>query len=209
MSKKEKIKIYEETEKAIPQEGDSRTDEKVSLEIEADSIESLQKKLDAALMESQQHYDRLLRVSAEFENFKKRAVREADDFRKYANEMLLKDLLHVVDNLERAVASANDHGDPSACVVEGVQMTRDELLKIFQRFGVTPIEAVGKPFDPAFHQAIMQQETDQHPEHTVVGEMQRGYILHDRLLRPSMVIVSKAASSVAEQPTETKTENKE
>ncbi len=194
MSKKEKIKEYEKAEQAAAENGDGRKDERDTVQIEVDSVESLQKKLDESLAESQQHYDRLLRVSAEFDNFKKRSVREADEFRKFANEALLRDLLHVVDNLERAIASAGESSDANACVVEGVAMTRDEILKIFSKFGVTPVEAVGKPFDPAYHQAVMQEETDAHPENTVVNEMQKGYLLHDRLLRPAMVVVAKAIS---------------
>lgn len=194
MSKKEKIKEYEKTEQAAPQDGDAPADETDTVSIEVDSDEGLQKKLDDALAESQQHYDRLLRVSAEFDNYKKRSIREADEFRKFANEALLKDLLLVVDNLERAIDSANENGDANACVVEGVGMTRDEILKIFSKYGVSPVEAVGKPFDPAYHQAIMQEETDAHPENTVVSEMQKGYLLHDRLLRPAMVVVAKSAS---------------
>jgi molecular chaperone GrpE len=207
MSKKEKIKEYEKAEQAATQEGDAAKDEKDSVSIEVDSGEGLQKKLDDALAESQQHYDRLLRVSAEFDNFKKRSAREADDFRKFANESLLKDLLLVVDNLERAITSANDSGDANSCVVEGVSMTRDEILKIFSKYGVSPVEAVGKPFDPTFHQAIMQEETDAHPENTVVSEMQKGYLLHDRLLRPAMVVVAKAASSGGQGAPDTESEN--
>jgi molecular chaperone GrpE len=209
MSKKEKIKEYEKTEQAAFMEGDASSDEKDSVKIEVDSDEGLQKKLDDALAESQQHYDRLLRVSAEFDNFKKRSAREADEFRKFANEALLKDLLLVVDNLERAIVSANDSGDVNSCVVEGVSMTRDEILKIFSKYGVSPVEAVGKPFDPTFHQAIMQEETDAHPENTVVSEMQKGYLLHDRLLRPSMVVVAKAASSAPTGASESESENEE
>jgi molecular chaperone GrpE len=196
-------------EKADPEGQVSQKDEPASIEIEVDSVESLQKKLDEALMESQQHYDRLLRVSAEFENFKKRSARDADELRKYANEALLKDLLHVVDNLERAIASAADSVDSNMCVVEGVQMTLDEILKIFSKFGVTPIEATGKPFDPAFHQAIMQQETEAHAENTVMSEMQKGYLLRDRLLRPAMVVVAKAVSQTEEEPYETNLKNDE
>lgn len=208
MSKKDKIKEYEKTEQATSQDIEVPKDEKDTIKIEVDSVDGLQKKLDEALTESQQHYDRLLRVSAEFDNYKKRAVREADEFRKFANEALLKDLLHVVDNLERAIDSTSESGDVNACVVEGVCMTRDEIIKIFSKYGVTPVEAVGKPFDPAYHQAIMQEETDAHPENTVVSEMQKGYLLHDRLLRPAMVVVAKAASA-AEGPSDTKTENEE
>jgi molecular chaperone GrpE len=206
MSKKEKIKKYEETEKAADQGEGASKDETVKVDIEDNSVESLQEKLDNAMAESKQHYDRLLRVSAEFDNFKKRSVREADEFRKFANETLLKDLLLVVDNLERAIASANDTTESNTCVVEGVQLTLDDILKILSKYGVTPIEAVGRPFDPAFHQAIMQEETDAHPENAVVSEMQKGYLLHDRLLRPAMVVVAKAASATDQQSSKTKSE---
>jgi len=206
MSKKEKIKEYEKAEQATPQEGEASGDDRDTVKIDVASDESLQKMLEEAKAESQQHYDRLLRVSAEFDNFKKRSVRDAEDFRKFANEALLKDLLHVVDNLERAIVSANETGEANACVVEGVQMTCSEILKIFSKFGVTPVEAVGQPFDPAFHQAIMQEESSEHPENTVVSEMQKGYLLHDRLLRPAMVVVSKGGPSSEDASGETKTE---
>ncbi len=209
MSDKEKIKKYEEVEMADSRGQDSMENEQAKVEIDADSVESLQKKLEDALSESQQHYDRLLRVSAEFDNFKKRSTRDADEFRKYANEALLKDLLHVVDNLERAIASSAESSDSNACVVEGVQMTLDEILKIFTKFGVKPIEAAGKLFDPAFHQAIMQQETDEHPDNTIISEMQKGYLLRDRLLRPAMVVVAKAVSPADEKPSENNIENDE
>ena len=209
MSKKEKIKEYEKTEQATSREGSVPEDEKKTVKIDVDLADELQKKLDEALVESQQHYDRLLRVSAEFDNYKKRTIRESDEFRKFANEAMLKDLLHVVDNLERAIDSANDGSDANACVVEGVGMTRDEILKIFSKYGVAPVEAIGKPFDPAYHQAIMQEETDAHPENTVMTEMQKGYLLHDRLLRPAMVVVAKAASPADESSQKTKTDNEE
>jgi len=209
MSNKEKIKEYEKAEQATAREGTAPKGETDAVTLELDSVEGLQKKLDEALAESRQHYDRLLRVSAEFDNYKKRTTREVDEFRKFANEALLKDLLHIIDNLERAIVSANDSGDANSCVVEGVGMTRDELLKIFSRYGVSPVEAVGKPFDPTYHQAIMQEETDAHPENTVVSEMQKGYVLHDRLLRPAMVVVAKSASAAGEGLSETKTENEE
>jgi molecular chaperone GrpE len=101
-----------------------------------------------------------------------------------------------VDNLERAISSTN--GDRSvereACVVEGVEMTLNEILKILEKFHVQPIEAKGKPFDPTYHEAMMQEETDEYPENTVINELQRGYMIHERLLRPAMVVVSKAKS---------------
>ena len=119
-----------------------------------------------------------------------------DEFRKYANESLLKDLLTVVDNLERAIqTSGNEINEATkACVIEGVELTLNEILKILNKSHVTPIEALGKPFDPAFHEAVMQEESEEHPENTVVSEFQKGYLIHCRLLRPTMVVVSKEKS---------------
>jgi len=164
-----------------------------SLEIEAvsDPVKELENRCETAEKESRQHYERLLRVSADFENFKKRSFRETDDFRKYANELLLLELLTVVDNMERAIQSTNSENNAAGCVIEGVEMTLKALLKIFDKFSVKFIEAVGKPFDPNYHQAMMQEASDLYPENTIIREFQKGYLLHDRLLRPSMVVVSK------------------
>ena len=166
-------------------------EQSLETEVVSDPVKELENRCETAEQESRQHYERLLRVSADFENFKKRSFREADDFRKYANELLLLELLTVVDNLERAIQSTNGEKKEVGCVIEGVEMTLKALLKIFDKFSVKLIEAEGKPFDPNFHQAMMQEPSDLHPENTVIREFQKGYMLHDRLLRPSMVVVSK------------------
>lgn len=199
MSVKDKIRKYEEAEKATAETDPSREKEKKE-QIEAspevvDEVQVLQEKLTAAEVESKAKYDQLLRLAAEFENYKKRAAREVEDLRKYSNETLLRELLTVVDNLERAIDSGNDNVNSNTCVLEGVKMTLREILKIFDKFGVKPIESAGKPFDPTFHQAMLQEEAIGRPENTVLKEMQRGYMIHDRLLRPAMVVVSKAAAS--------------
>ena len=182
------------TEKSSPDaDALQPTADEPSLKNEAvsDPVKELENRCETAEQESRQHYERLLRVSADFENFKKRSFREADDFRKYANELLLLELLTVVDNMERAIQSTSSENNAAGCVIEGVEMTLKALLKIFEIFSVKLIEAVGKPFDPNFHQAMMQEPSDLHPENTVIREFQKGYLLHDRLLRPSMVVVSK------------------
>lgn len=148
----------------------------------------------AAEAKSKESYERLLRVSAEFENYKKRSAREADNFRKFANESILKDLLSVADNLERAVQSSSEVGeDGKSCIAEGVELTLKEILRVLERYGVKSIDTVGKPFDPAFHEAMMQEINEEIAENTVLKEFQKGYTLHERLLRPAMVIVSKKA----------------
>jgi molecular chaperone GrpE len=163
---------------------------------ETEKAKSIEEQLEEAKQEADQERDRFLRLSAEFENYKKRMNRQMDEFRKYANEALLKDLLSVVDNMERALSTSNeDSGEKiQGSLVEGVEMTLNEILKILTKFNVTPIESLEKPFDPVFHEAVMQEESDEQPENTVINEFQKGYLIHDRLLRPSMVVVSKTKS---------------
>jgi molecular chaperone GrpE len=151
---------------------------------------NLEDQLEAAERQAQENHERFLRAAAELDNFRKRKEREASDLRKYANQTLLKDLLGVVDNLERALAAARGSGKPEG-LAEGVEMTLKDLLKIFDQFGVTPIESLQQPFDPNLHEAVMQEPNDGVPPNTVIQELQKGYLLHDRLLRPAMVVVSK------------------
>jgi len=160
---------------------------------ESENTEQLKEQLEAAKQEASQEHDRVLRLSAEFENYKKRMNRQMDEFRKYANGELLKDLLSVVDNLERALNTyKRDTGaETQDNFIEGIEMTLSEVLKILTRHHVTPIDSLGKPFDPVFHEAVMQEESDEQPENTVINEFQKGYLIHDRLLRPSMVVVSR------------------
>jgi len=142
--------------------------------------------------------DRLLRVSAEFENYKKRNERQMEEFRRFANEEIIQQILPIVDNLERAIDHAECSDQAAASLVEGVRMTQREILKVLEKFQVAPIEALGKPFDPNYHQALMQEESHEHAENTVVREMQKGYTMHNRLLRPSLVVVSKGRREFGE-----------
>jgi molecular chaperone GrpE len=159
--------------------------------VESEEIKDLKSKLEIKTGEAEESYDRLLRVSAEFENYKKRTAREMADFKKYANQSLLRELLPVIDNLDLAIKAAAEASDNTdACLLDGVELTRKEILKVFENFHVEPIDALGKPFDPNFHEAVMREESDEHPENTVVNELQKGYLMHDRLLRPSMVVVA-------------------
>ena len=160
----------------------------------ASHADDLAVKLESKEQEAKEAYDRFLRLSAEFENFKKRSAREMTDFKRFANESLLKEMLPVVDNLQLALKSSIEEDGPARGLDEGVELTLKEMLKILEKFGVKPIEAMEKPFDPSLHQAVMQEESDKHEEHTVIRELQKGYTIHDRLLRPSMVVVSKQIS---------------
>jgi molecular chaperone GrpE len=133
--------------------------------------------------------DRMLRDRAELENFKRRQARDKADALRFANEGLLRDLLPHIDNLHRAVEHARSSPE-TAAIADGVEMTLRSLTEALERHGVKIVEALGRPFDPTHHEAIGQVESE-HPVSTVVGEHQRGYLLHDRLLRPALVTVGK------------------
>jgi molecular chaperone GrpE len=133
--------------------------------------------------------DRLLRDRAELENFKRRQARDKADALRFANEGLLRDLLPLIDNLHRAVEHARGSRE-TAAIADGVEMTLRSLTDALERHGVKIVEALGRPFDPTHHEAIGHVESE-HPPNTVVGEHQRGYLLHDRLLRPALVTVGK------------------
>ncbi|MGD2098269.1 MAG: nucleotide exchange factor GrpE [Desulfobacterales bacterium] len=208
MSEKKKIKIHsehDEMEESIdsnkpepvnsqPENSESETAENKSVE-PSDPLTELKAKLAAQEKEAKEAHERLLRVSADFENFKKRSDREMEDFRKYANQSLLKEMLTVVDSLELAINSAKEDKKANKKLIEGLNLTRNEMLRVFDRFNVKPIAARGEIFDPAFHEAVMREETDDYPENTVLSEFQKGYLIHDRLLRPAMVVVAVPKSN--------------
>lgn len=133
-------------------------------------------------------HERLLRTAAEFENFRRRAQKEKEDLGKYGIERMLRDFLPVADNLERALDHA-DAADPKV-LIEGVRLVQKMLDQALGKHGVTGFSALGKPFNPAHHEALMQQESELAPG-TVVAEMAKGYKLHERLIRPAAVVVAK------------------
>ena len=154
-------------------------------------IEELKKKLEEKEKEAKDHYDRLLRVAADLDNYKKRAAKEKEEWVKFSNEDLIKTLLPFIDNLERAVNHAEKVED-TGVLIEGVRLTIQQLLRSLNKFGLSSFDSVGKPFDPAVHEAILVVPTDQHEPNLVVVEFQKGYLLNDRLLRPASVSVSKS-----------------
>jgi molecular chaperone GrpE len=185
-----------DTKAAAADEDDSQDQSEKTDAVGVDEpLKDLEARLAAKDQESKENYERLLRVSAEFENFKKRTSRELEEFRKYANQSLIKEMLSVVDNLELAMNSTNGHKAIDQGLLQGLDMTHKEILKVFEKFDVKPIEAKGQAFDPTFHEAVMQEETDEYEENTVVNELQKGYLIHDRLLRPAMVVVARSKES--------------
>lgn len=135
---------------------------------------------------------RLQRLAADYQNYKKRAAKEKTLAREFANEDLLKELLPVIDDMERALAAAREnHGDDDPFLA-GMQLVHDKTLEVLRRFGLTTIDAVGKPFDPDRHSALMQEPSETVEPMTVLREVQTGYDLKGRTLRPTGVVVSKA-----------------
>ena len=207
MSEKKTIE-GKDTEERIEMEKNAHEDEEKSAAIEideekvekADTSEDIGVRLEAAEKEAEAAYDRFLRVSADLENCKKRHLRDISEFRKFANQSLIKDLLPIIDNLERAIISTEKETAENQCIVEGVELTHKEILKVLERYGVKPVESIGKPFDPNYHEAVSQQPSEEHPDNTVLQELQKGYLLHDRLIRPAMVLVS--ASGTRKEDTE-------
>jgi len=137
--------------------------------------------------------ERVLRAAADAENFKKRLQREKEEQTRYANESFMRELLPVIDNLERALEHSEAGADQGG-LVEGLNMTLKGFLDTLSRFGCTQVEAAGKLFDPNFHEAVSQEESADHEPNTVLKELQKGYTLKERLLRPAMVLVSKRSS---------------
>ncbi|MCX5812341.1 MAG: nucleotide exchange factor GrpE [Proteobacteria bacterium] len=134
--------------------------------------------------------EKLLYLQADFDNFKKLKIKEKQDTLKFGNEVLLKELLPVLDNLDRALDHASKTEDFKG-IHAGVKIVFNEFLKVLERAGVERVDAIGKKFDPNFHEAFMQEEKDNVEPDTVVSELQKGYILNGRLIRPSMVTISK------------------
>lgn len=153
-------------------------------------LAELEARLGAAEKEKKDNWDRYLRAAADVENLRKRQKRELDDARLETKQKVLKEMLPVVDNLERAIEHAGEADSSVKPIVEGVQLVLRQFSTAFERLGVQPVEAMGQPFDPNLHEAISQQESDAAPG-TIVQVLQRGYRSGDRLLRPALVVVAK------------------
>jgi molecular chaperone GrpE len=147
-------------------------------------------------VEIEESRDEYIRLYAEFENYKKRIAKDKEELARYANENILHELLPSVDNLEIAIKHADDE-NTNKSFLEGVQMTLRELYRTFEKFGVKPIEAEGKAFDPEYHHAVAHVERDDMEENMVVAELRKGFTYNDKVLRASMVSVSKSPSGDA------------
>nr|WP_281280400.1 nucleotide exchange factor GrpE [Paenibacillus koleovorans] len=182
----------EETVEEVMEELDAEAGEPVAAEEETtgESIAALRQMAEEQRKTAEEHYQRYLRTQADFDNFRRRSRQEKEDFAKYASAKLLEQLLPVVDNFERALGTTRESRDFDA-LIKGVDMIFRQLDQVLVQEGLTPMNAVGQPFNPEFHQAIMQVESEEHEEGIVVEEIQKGYMLKDKVLRPAMVKVSQ------------------
>ncbi|MCA1292966.1 nucleotide exchange factor GrpE [Paenibacillus sp. alder61] len=181
----EELKVNAEND----QEPVSAEEPEVLEETAAENSEEGQAELEKLRAEAEEHKQRLLRTQADFDNFRRRTLKEKEELGKYASAKLITELLPVIDNFERALSTTAENTDLSS-YAKGVEMIFRQLEGILKTEGLTAMEPVGTPFNPEFHQAIMQVESDEYEEGTVVEVVQKGYLLKDKVLRPAMVKVS-------------------
>lgn len=148
-------------------------------------------KLKEDAQKAKEYWDRFLRLQADFDNIRKRLEKEKQDFVKFANEGIILELLNILDDLERAIDLTEAKHQDMPAFLKGIEMILAHLYGMLKEHGVTPIESEGRVFDPNFHEALMQMEDNNVPEHTIVEELQKGYLLNDRVIRTSKVKVSK------------------
>lgn len=182
------------SDETTPQEG-ARVEEPIAdgsdlpAQIIEEELTRLRQALEEKTREAEAAHDRYLRALAELDNARKRAQREREEYIRFANESLLRALLPVLDNFDRAIQAARARTEAEAFVA-GVELIQRELLRVLEKFGVTPFSSVGEPFNPERHEAVARVATTDYPEMTVVEETLRGYLLNGRVLRPAMVTVA-------------------
>lgn len=173
-----------------------RTEEKKETEEKVVSIpETEYLKLKQEAVQAKEYWDKILRLQADFENTRRRLDKDRQEFIKYANEGIILELLNILDDLERTVELAESEKKDFAVFLKGVEMILAHLYELLKENGIKPIEAEGRIFDPHFHEALMQVENKELPEHTVVQELQKGYLLNDRVIRTAKVKVATAKTA--------------
>jgi len=200
----EAVKVFEEKEKK--QEAPPPPSEEVlKLRLEIidlkHRIRELEAELEQKVKEIKQNYEQAMLIKKQFDDYKARVMKERADWFNYGHEPIIKELLTVVDNLERAIAHANRPEDFDS-LKQGVELTYKQFLQVLEKFGVKQIKALGEPFDPNYHEAMATKESKDHPPGTVIEEHIKGYMLKDRLLRPSMVTTSVFPQEEKEKKTE-------
>ena len=184
MKEAKEQKKVEEKEQTKPEE----------IPLEKMTKEQLIERIRQCNEDQKRHFDLYLRAQAEMENLKKRFQKEREEFIRFANESLIKDLLNVLDNLERALAHSQEHGqspDSLEALKEGVELTLKGMKDVLKRAGLEELESLGKKFDPNYHHAVEQRHDSSVEPGTVIDELQKGYSLNGKLIGPAMVVVSK------------------
>jgi len=175
-----------------PETPEAPVEKALSLEEEC---EQLRQKLQEKEREAQENFDRYLRAVAELDNFRKRTAREKEELIKFGNEHLMRDILPLIDNLDRAISHA-DTSENFAAFKEGLMMVREQFMRTLERHGLSCIDCVRKEFDPNYHEALFQVDSPDHENNQVVEELEKGYLLHGKLLRPAKVSVCKKDNNV-------------
>ena len=210
MSKKKKKpvvvdeNIADEVETIEIETADVSSDEEESAEdespeeetVELDPIKILEKDLQKTKDELAEEKDKFVRLQAETDNFRKRLSREKDEFSQYANERLFKELLPIFDNFERAL---EDPSNDIKSLKEGLEMILKQFSSFLEKERVEPIEAIGEKFDPTVHEVLTSEESSEHEENTIISQFVKGYMINNRVLRPSQVVISKKPSLESEE----------
>ena len=165
------------------------------------------KALEDKAKKSDEYFDRLLRLQADFDNYKKRFEKEKIEFLKFANEEIIAEILKIIDDFERAVEAGKTKHDFDV-LYKGIEMIHNDLRDFLKEEGIKEIDSKGKPFNPHEHEAMMQEETDAHPEDYVIEELQKGYTFNGRVIRPSKVKVAKRPKEVPRDEAEGKPSKK-
>lgn len=180
----------EHVEKKIKvHESETLEEKKETAVLEQEEVDALKETIEQKEKEAKDHYDRYMRAAAELDNYKKRAAREKADVIKYGKEDIIKDILPFLDSLDRALEH-KDANDAQA-FRDGIALIQDQLLCCLKKHGVERIECTGTDFDPNFHEALMQMDSSDHNDNQIVSEVEKGYLLNGRLIRPSRVCVCK------------------
>ncbi len=197
-SKKIDIKV---DEPETPDNTNPENNEEVSAEIplEEMSADDLIKKIDELKEESKENYDKFLRSQAEMDNIIKRNKKEKEEWVKYSNETLIKDLLQVIDNLENAINHSGNENSLNA-LIEGVELTLKGFKDTLAKSGLEEVKTIGEEFDPCFHHAVQEEASDSVEKGKILKEFQKGYTLNQRLIRPAMVVISKGNSDDNNRP---------
>lgn len=183
------VLILDEDEDEVDEQGVRITE----LEVRVSALEA---ELEAAQAEAKAAKNRLLRTAADYENFRRRTTKEKEDLEKFSAQRVVREFLPVMDNLERAMAHVGDEEteEPASGLRAGVDMVMKQFRQSLQKQGVVGFDSLGEMFDPQVHEAIQQVDSDEHPTGTIVNEFQRGYHIHDKLLRPALVVVARNTS---------------